>query len=106
MWITQALVGPMYLALPGVDGRHASAVFICSALALGMALMNALIPSDPRLAFLYPMGGALALVDVAVLVAKPNDGKSVARHPHLPLGGVQARLPNPPAVTAFPREMG
>ena len=79
MWITQALVGPLYLALPGVDGRHASAVFICSALALGMALMNALIPSDPRLAILYPIGAVLSLADVFVLVASTGGASSPLR---------------------------
>jgi diguanylate cyclase (GGDEF)-like protein len=79
MWITQALVGPLYLALPGVDGRHASAVFTCSAVAFCWALMNALIPSDSRLAILYPIGGMLALADVSVLVASTGGASSPLR---------------------------
>lgn len=68
MWLTQALIGPLYLALPGVSQRHATAVWICSAVALCWAVMNALIPSDPRLGFLYPVGGAMAIASVAVLL--------------------------------------
>jgi diguanylate cyclase (GGDEF)-like protein len=79
MWITQGLVGPAYLALPGVDARHAGAVFICSGVAFAWALMNLLIPSDPRLAVLYPIGGTLALVDVSVLVASSGGASSPLR---------------------------
>jgi diguanylate cyclase (GGDEF)-like protein len=79
MWITQALVGPLYLALPGVNGRHAGVVYACTAFALTWALINALLPSDPRLAFLYPLGGVLALVDVSVLVASTGGAGSPLR---------------------------
>jgi diguanylate cyclase (GGDEF)-like protein len=79
MWLTQALIGPMYLALPGVSQRHDTAVWICSAVALGWAMMNALVPSDPRLEFLYPAGGAMAIASVAVLVASTGGADSPLR---------------------------
>ena len=79
MWVTQALIGPLYLALPGVDGRHAGVVYACSLFALLWAVMNALIPSDPRLAFLFPLGGVLALTDVSVLVASTGGAGSPLR---------------------------
>jgi diguanylate cyclase (GGDEF)-like protein len=79
MWVAQALVGPVYLALPGVDGRHAAAVLICSALAFFMASMNAVIPSDPRLNFLYPLGALLSLADVSVVVASTGGASSPLR---------------------------
>lgn len=79
MWITQALIGPLYLALPAVSQRAAAAVWICSAVALGWAAMNALIPSDPRLEFLYPVGGAMAIASVAVLVASTGGAGSPLR---------------------------
>ena len=79
MWITQALIGPLYLALPGVNGRHAGIVYACGVLALLWAVMNASIPSDPRLAFLYLVGGMLALTDVSVLVASTGGAGSPLR---------------------------
>lgn len=79
MWVTQGLVGPLYLALPDVSQRHATAVFVCTAVALGWALMMTLIPSDPRLAFLYPAGGALALAVVSVLIASTGGASSPLR---------------------------
>jgi diguanylate cyclase (GGDEF)-like protein len=79
MWLTHALIGPLYLALPGVGQRHATVVLICSAIALFWAVMNALLPSDPRLTFLYPLGGAIAIVDVSVLVASTGGASSPLR---------------------------
>jgi diguanylate cyclase (GGDEF)-like protein len=79
MWITQALIGPLYLALPGVSQRHATTVFVCSAFALSWAVMNALLPSDPRLTFLYNAGGVLALADVSALVAATGGASSPLR---------------------------
>ena len=79
MWIIQALIGPLYLALPGVSHRHATAVWICTCVALGWALMNALIPRDPRLEFLYPAGGIAAIAVVAVLVASTGGADSPLR---------------------------
>jgi diguanylate cyclase (GGDEF)-like protein len=79
MWITQALIGPLYLALPEVSQRHAGAVWICSAVALGWAVTNSLIPSDPRLEFLYPVGGGMAIASVAVLVASTGGAASPLR---------------------------
>ena len=79
MWITQALIGPLYLALPGVSGRHAGVVYACTLFAFLWVVMNALIPSDPRLAFLFPLGGVLALADVSVLVASTGGAASPLR---------------------------
>jgi diguanylate cyclase (GGDEF)-like protein len=79
MWIIQALIGPLYLALPAVSQRHASAVWICSAVALGWAVLNAVVPSDPRLEFLYTAGGATAIACVAVLVASTGGADSPLR---------------------------
>lgn len=79
MWVTQALIGPLYLALPGVSPRHATAVWICSGVAMFWALMNALVPSDPRLQFLYPLGGAMAIASAAVLVASTGGAGSPLR---------------------------
>jgi diguanylate cyclase (GGDEF)-like protein len=79
MWITQALIGPVYLALPGVSQRHATAVLICSAVALVWGVMNALVPNDPRLRFLYPVGGVMAISSVAVLVASTGGAASPLR---------------------------
>jgi diguanylate cyclase (GGDEF)-like protein len=79
MWVTQAVIGPLYLALPGVSGRHAAVVYALSAGALLWAVMNALIPSDPRLAFMFPLGGVLALTDVSVLVASTGGAGSPLR---------------------------
>ncbi len=79
MWITQALIGPLYLALPAVSQRHATAVWICSGVALGWGVMNALIPSDPRLELLYPAGGVMAIASVAVLVASTGGADSPLR---------------------------
>ncbi len=79
MWITQALIGPLYLALPGVSQRHATAVWICSAVSLGWVVINAFVPSDPRLRFLYPAGGAMAIASVAVLVASTGGADSPLR---------------------------
>jgi diguanylate cyclase (GGDEF)-like protein len=79
MWLTHALIGPLYLALPRVDQRHATAVFVCGAVALSWAVMNALLPNDPRLRFLYPVGGAVAIVDVSALVASTGGASSPLR---------------------------
>jgi diguanylate cyclase (GGDEF)-like protein len=79
MWLTHALIGPLYLALPGVDQRHATAVFVCSAVALSWAVMNALLPNDPRLTFLYLVGGAVATADVSALVASTGGASSPLR---------------------------
>jgi diguanylate cyclase (GGDEF)-like protein len=79
MWITQALIGPLYLALPGVNGRHVGVVYACSLFAFSWAVMNALLPDDPRLALLYPVGGVLALTDVSVLVASTGGAGSPLR---------------------------
>jgi diguanylate cyclase (GGDEF)-like protein len=79
MWITQALIGPVYLALPGVNGRHAAVVYACSLFAFSWAVMNALLPSDPRLSLLFPVGGVLALTDVSVLVASTGGAGSPVR---------------------------
>ena len=73
------MIGPLYLALPAVSQRHATAVWICSAVALGWAVMNALLPSDRRLQFLYPTGGAMAIVSVAALVASTGGADSPLR---------------------------
>jgi diguanylate cyclase (GGDEF)-like protein len=83
MWVTQALIGPLYLALPGVSQRDATAVFVCSAIAFSWAAMNALLPSDPPLTFLYPVGGAVAIVDVSVLVASTGGASSPLRSSQL-----------------------
>lgn len=79
MWIIQGLIGPVYLALPGVSQRHATAVVLCSVVALGWAVMNALLPNDPRLTFLYSAGGLVALADVSVLVASTGGASSPLR---------------------------
>lgn len=79
MWIIQALIGPLYLALPGVSQRHATAVWICSGIALGWGMMNALLPADRRLEFLYPLGGFAAISSVAVLVASTGGADSPLR---------------------------
>lgn len=79
MWVTQALIGPLYLALPGVSQRHATAVWICSGVALGWAVMNSLLPIDRRLESLYPVGGCLAIASVAVLVASTGGAGSPLR---------------------------
>jgi diguanylate cyclase (GGDEF)-like protein len=79
MWVAQALTGPLYLALPGVSQRHAGMVLVCTGLALAWAAMNALIPNDPRLVFLYPLGGLVALADVSALVASTGGASSPLR---------------------------
>jgi diguanylate cyclase (GGDEF)-like protein len=79
MWIAQALVGPLYLALPDVSQRHAGIVLICTVVALAWAVTNALVPNDPRLLFLYPMGALVAIADVSVLVASTGGASSPLR---------------------------
>ena len=79
MWIAQALIGPLYLALPGVSQRHAGIVLVCTGVALAWAVMNAVIPNDPRLLFLYPLGGLVALADVSALVASTGGASSPLR---------------------------
>ena len=79
MWIIQGLVGPLYLALPGVSQRHAAAVFACSAVAIAWAAMNLALPNDPRLTVLYPLGGALAIAIVSILVAATGGADSPLR---------------------------
>jgi diguanylate cyclase (GGDEF)-like protein len=79
MWLVQASVGPLYLSLPGVSQRHAGVVIVCSAIAFAWAAMNLVLPSDPRLTFLYPTGGALAIVIVSVLVASTGGASSPLR---------------------------
>ena len=79
MWIILALAGPLYLALPAVNQRHATAVWICGGVALGWAVLNAVVPNDPRLEFLYPAGGATAIACVAVLVASTGGADSPLR---------------------------
>ncbi len=79
MWLVQAAVGPMYLSLPGVSQSHAGLVIVCSAIAFAWAAMNLVLPSDPRLTFLYPIGGALAIVLVSVLAASTGGASSPLR---------------------------
>ena len=79
MWIIQGLVGPLYLALPGVSQRHAGWVLGCSLIGFAWAGMNLTLPNDPRLIFLYPLGSALAIVVVSVLVASTGGAASPLR---------------------------
>lgn len=79
MWITQAAIGPLYLVLPGVSHRQSTAVWVCTGVALFWAVMNACLPSDRRLEFLYPTGGAIAIITVAVLVASTGGAGSPLR---------------------------
>jgi diguanylate cyclase (GGDEF)-like protein len=69
MWIALALVGPLYIALPGVDRAHAAVVFFVSGVATFCAVLIVVMPDHLRSRFMYPVGIALSLCAVSVEVA-------------------------------------
>jgi diguanylate cyclase (GGDEF)-like protein len=79
MWIALALVGPLYVALPGVDRGHAAVVFVGSAVAMLCAALTAVIPDQLRLRFMYPLGVTLALGVVSAAVAATGGAGSPLR---------------------------
>jgi diguanylate cyclase (GGDEF)-like protein len=79
MWIALALVGPLYLALPGVDRGHAAIVFFLSGVAVLCAALIVVMPDRLRLRFMYPVGIALSLGVVSVVVAATGGADSPLR---------------------------
>jgi diguanylate cyclase (GGDEF)-like protein len=79
MWLALALVGPLYVALPGVDRGHVSVVFLGSAVAMSCAVLIAAMPDRLRLRFMYPLGITLALSVVAAAVAATGGAGSPLR---------------------------
>src|SRR5271154_4798096 len=74
MWIALALVGPLYLALPGVDRGRAAIVFFLSGLAMLCAALIVVMPDQLRLRFMYPVGIAISLGVVSAEVAATGAG--------------------------------
>ena len=79
MWIALALVGPLYVALPGVDRGHVAVVFVGSAVAIVCAALVAAVPDELSLRFLYPVGVAVALGVVSASVAATGGVSSPLR---------------------------
>jgi diguanylate cyclase (GGDEF)-like protein len=79
MWIALALVGPLYLALPGVDRGHAAIVFVASGLAMLCAALIVVMPDQLRRKFMYPVGVTLALGVVSAEVAATGGAGSPLR---------------------------
>src|ERR1700689_2576563 len=79
MWIALALVGPLYLALPGVDRGHAAIVFFVSGVAMFCGALIVVTPDWLRLRFMYPVGIALSLGVVSVVVAATGGAGSPLR---------------------------
>src|ERR1700677_4556923 len=79
MWIALALLGPLYLALPGVDRRHAAIVFFVSGLAMFCAALIVVLPDQLRLRFMYPVGITLSLGVVSADVAATGGSGSPLR---------------------------
>ncbi len=79
MWLALALVGPLYVALPGVDRGHVAVVFFASAAAMSCAALMAVMPDRLRLRFMYPVGVALALGVVSATVAATGGAGSPVR---------------------------
>ena len=79
MWIALALVGPLYLALPGVDRGHAAVVFFLSGLAMLCAALTVVVPDRLRLGFMYPVGVAISLGVVSAEVAATGGAGSPLR---------------------------
>lgn len=78
-WVALALIGPLYVALPGVDRGHVAVVLVCSAIALAWAAMTCLLPHDPRLMFLHTAGVLVALGVLSALVAATGGASSPLR---------------------------
>jgi diguanylate cyclase (GGDEF)-like protein len=79
MWIALALVGPLYLALPGVDQGHTAIMFVGSAVAMLCAALTVVMPDQLRLRFMYPVGITLALGVAAAEVAATGGAGSPLR---------------------------
>jgi diguanylate cyclase (GGDEF)-like protein len=79
IWITFGLAGPFCLALAPNDRAHATIVFACSLAALGWAAMAAWLPSDERLAFLYPVSTLSGIGMAAASVAATGGASSPMR---------------------------
>jgi diguanylate cyclase len=79
MWVSLALVGPLYLALPDVNRRHGVIVFLVSGLAMFCAALIVVMPDQLRLRFMYPVGITLALVVVSAEVAATGGADSPLR---------------------------
>jgi diguanylate cyclase (GGDEF)-like protein len=79
MWIALALVGPLYLALPGVNRGHAAIVIVVSGLSMLCAALIVVIPDQLRLRFMYPVGVTLALGVVSAEVAATGGAGSPLR---------------------------
>jgi hypothetical protein len=73
VWLTYALAGPLCLLLVPADRRHIAVVLMCSAIALAWAAVAAWLPSDDRLAFLYP-AGTLAGVGLVITSVSATGG--------------------------------
>jgi diguanylate cyclase (GGDEF)-like protein len=79
MWLAMAGIGVLYVELPGVSAAHATVVLGCSGLAVAWAAVTALLPSDPRLMILHPVGAGVSMTIVSVMVWASGGGASPLR---------------------------
>ncbi len=79
MWLALATVGPLYVALPGVDRAQAPVVLLGSAVAVLCAVLLVAMPDRLGLRFLYPVGVTLALGVVSAEVAAAGGASSPLR---------------------------
>src|SRR5579884_652245 len=99
MWLAMAGIGVLYVELPGVSAPHASVVFACSGIGVAWAGMVALLPSNPKLMILHPLGAALSISTVSVMVWATGGGASPLRACLLlPIVYCACFLPTPLAV--------
>ncbi|HTX33346.1 MAG TPA: EAL domain-containing protein [Solirubrobacteraceae bacterium] len=79
MWVAMAGIGVLYVALPGVSPPHTAVVLVCSGLAVAWAAVVALLPSNPKLMILHPLGAGLSMTTVSVMVWASGGGASPLR---------------------------
>ncbi len=79
MWVAMAGIGVLYVELPGVSAPHPTVVLACSGLAVAWAAVSALLPSNPKLMILHPLGAALSMTTVSVMVWASGGGASPLR---------------------------
>ncbi len=79
IWLALALVGPLYVALPGVDRGHAAVVLLGSAVSILCAALIVVTPDRLRLRLMYPVGVTLALGVVSAEVAATGGAGSALR---------------------------
>src|SRR5438270_1671508 len=79
MWLAMAGIGVLYVELPGVSASHTAVVLACSGVAVAWATVIALLPSNPKLMILHPVGAALSMTTVSVMVWASGGGASPLR---------------------------